>query len=116
MEKPRRPRRLYAGTVQNFVVAWLDENIDEEINIDCQNTIIKLREVVNAVNTFTNIEECVTFITDIKDEKVFMISSGTLGQTSVPIVHDMTQVNTIYIFCANTTRHEQWTQQWAKIK
>ncbi|CAF0758791.1 unnamed protein product [Adineta steineri] len=116
MEKPRRTRRLYAGTVQNFVVAWLDENIDEENNIDCQNTIIKLREVVNAVNTFTNIEECVTFITDIKDEKVFMVSSGALGQTSVPMVHDMIQVNTIYIFCANTTQHEQWAKEWAKIK
>ncbi|CAF1271764.1 unnamed protein product [Adineta steineri] len=116
MEKPRRSRRLYGGTVQNFVVAWLDENIDEENNTGCQNTISKLREVVNTVNTFTNMEECVTFITDSKAEKVFMISSGALGQTTIPMIHDMAQVSSIYIFYGNNTRHEQWTKQWPKIK
>ncbi|CAF1267984.1 unnamed protein product [Adineta steineri] len=116
MEKPRRSRRLYGGTVQNFVVAWLDENIDEENNTDCQNTISKLREVVNTVNTFTNMEECVTFITDSKAEKIFMILSSALGQITVPVVHDMVQVSTIYIFYGNKVRHEQWTKQWPKIK
>ncbi|CAF4192507.1 unnamed protein product, partial [Adineta steineri] len=116
MEKSRRSRRLDGATVQNFLVVWLDENINEENNIDCQNTITKLREVVNAVNTFTNMEECVTFITDIEAEKVFVILSDTLGQATVPVIHDMTQVNTIYIFCENKTRHEQWTKQWPKIK
>ncbi|CAF1066184.1 unnamed protein product [Adineta steineri] len=116
MENPRRSRRLYGGTVQNFLVVWLDENINEKNNTDCQNTIIKLREVVNTVNTFTNMEECINFITDIKVEKVFMILSGALAQTTVSIIHDMTQVNTTYIFCENKARHEQWTKQWPKIK
>ncbi|CAF1369045.1 unnamed protein product [Adineta steineri] len=116
MEKSKQSRRLCGGTVQNFLVVWLDENIDEENNTDCQNTIIKLREVVNAVNTFTNMEECVNFITDIKAEKVFIVSSDALGQATIPMIHDMTQISTIYIFCENKSRHEQWTRQWSKIK
>ena len=116
MEKPILSRRFYTDTVQNFLVVWLEENIDEVNDTDCQNTIIKLREVVNEVNTFTNMEECVTFINNIKVERVFLISSDALGQTIVPIVHNMVQVNTIYIFCRNKLRHEQWTKQWFKIK
>jgi tetratricopeptide (TPR) repeat protein len=111
IELPRRPS---ARTVQNFLVVWLDGNIDED-NDDYQNTITKLREVVNTVNTFTDVTECVNFVADIKTEKVFMIASGALGQTIVPVLHDMAQVSVIYIFCEDKARHEQWTQQWPKV-
>jgi hypothetical protein len=44
-------------------------------------------------------------MTCIEDETTFIISSGALGQTTAPIVvHDMTQINAIYIFCGNKTR------------
>jgi tetratricopeptide (TPR) repeat protein len=45
-----------------------------------------------------------------------MISSGAFGQTTVPLVHDKPQVNTIYIFCSNKTRHEKWAKEWPKIQ
>jgi tetratricopeptide (TPR) repeat protein len=101
---------------QNFLLIWLDGNIDEKTNAECQNIITKLREVVNALNTFNDVDECIKFITDIKAEKVFMISSDALGQTIVPVVHEMAQISTIYIFGQNKTRHEQLAQQWPKVK
>jgi tetratricopeptide (TPR) repeat protein len=61
-------------------------------------------------------DECIDFINEIKEEKIFMISSGTLGKTTVPIVHDQPQISTIYIFCGDETRHEKWVQNWPKIK
>jgi len=106
----------YVRTIQNFRLVWLDSNIDDVNNNDCMITITKLRQVVNAVQTFTNADECIAFITNIEDEKIFMISSGKLGETTVPIVHDKPQLSTIYIFCGNKTRHECWTQQWPKVK
>ena len=75
-----------ARMIQNFHLVWLDGNIDEDNNDDCKNTITKLRETVNTVNTFTDINECIDFITDIKEEKTFIISSGEFGQTVVPVV------------------------------
>jgi tetratricopeptide (TPR) repeat protein len=110
----RRPHHI--RRIQNFLLVWLDSTIDEINNQDCINTITNLREVVNTVNTFTDVNECLNFIKNITEEKTFMISSGALGQTVVPIVHDMPQVSTIYIFCGNKTRHEQWTKQWSKVK
>src|SRR5271167_3685267 len=113
----RRPRRpLNPPTVQNFRLVWLDGSIDEVNNDDCRNSITKLRQVVNTVNTFTDVNECIDFINSIEEEKAFMISSGALGQTTVPIVHDKPQISTICIFCGNKARNEKWAKEWPKVK
>jgi tetratricopeptide (TPR) repeat protein len=102
--------------IQNFRLIWLDSNNDAINNDDSINTIKKLREVVNTVNKFTDINECIQSMTNIEDEKVFMIYSGELGQTIVPIVHDVAQINCIYIFCKHKVRHEEWAKDCSKVK
>jgi tetratricopeptide (TPR) repeat protein len=111
---PRRPRN--ARMVQNFHLVWLDGSIDEINNDDCRNSITKLRQVVNTVNTFTDVDKCIEFINSIQQEKTFMISSGAFGPTIVPVVHGKPQVSTIYIFCANQAWHEKWAKEWPKIQ
>jgi tetratricopeptide (TPR) repeat protein len=103
-----------ARIVQNFHLVWLDGSIDET-NDDCRNSITKLRQVVNTVNTFVDVDECIDFINGIKQERAFVISSGALGKTTVPMVHDKPQVNTIYIFCGNKGHHEKWAKEWKKV-
>jgi tetratricopeptide (TPR) repeat protein len=102
--------------IQNFRLIWLDSRIDEVNNDDSVNIITKLRQVVNAVNKFTDVDKCIEFITNIENEKIFMICSGELGQTTVPIIHDMAQINCVYIFCKDKPRHAQWTKEWFKVK
>ena len=112
-----RPGRIpHVRMVQNFLLVWLDGSIDEDNNDDCRNSITKLRQVVNTVNTFTAVDECIDFITDIKDEKIFMIISGTFSQIIVPVIQDIPQVSSVYIFCENKAELEQWAQQWSKVK
>jgi hypothetical protein len=55
-------------------------------------------------------------MSDIEDEKIFMICSGEFGQTTVPIVHNMAQINCIYIFCKHKARHKHWANKWSKVK
>ena len=102
--------------VQNFLLVWLDGSIDEENNDDCRNSITKLRQIVNTVNTFTAVDECIDFITDVKYEMIFMIISGPFSQTIVPIIQDIPQVSSVYIFRENKTTPVQWAKQWSKIK
>ena len=64
--------------VQDVLLIWLDSNIDEEHNDDCRNTITQLKHVVNAVKTFTDGEQCITFLSENNDYKVCMIISGAL--------------------------------------
>jgi tetratricopeptide (TPR) repeat protein len=106
----------FPSNIQNFVLVWLDANIDKVNNNDCRNTIKQLQQVVHTVNTFIDVNQCIDFITDIKDKKVFMITSGSLGEIVMPIIHDMFQIDSIYIFCQDESRHKQWAQNWLKIK
>ncbi|CAF1483134.1 unnamed protein product [Adineta steineri] len=108
-------RRINMQRVQNVVLIWLDNNIDQN-NDDCQNTIIQLRQVVNDTNTFTDVDQCFEFIEAIVEKKACMIISGSLGQHFVPRVHSMSQVDSIFIFCENQKHQEQWVKDWPKIK
>ena len=102
-----------ARLVQNFHLVWLDRDIDEN-NDDFRNSITKLREVVNTVNTFIDVDECIDFVSSIQ-ERAFVISSGALAQTTVPLTHDIPQVNSFYIFCENKIQHEEWAKKWTKV-
>ncbi|CAF4163781.1 unnamed protein product, partial [Adineta steineri] len=108
-------RRVNIRQMQNVLLIWLDSNIDET-NDDCQNTITKLRCAVNDVNRYTNGDKCIEFIQTIVDKKVCMIISGSLGQQIMPRAHNMSQVDSIFIFCGNKKLHEQWAKDWPKIK
>ncbi|CAF1063947.1 unnamed protein product [Adineta steineri] len=108
-------RRINIQQLQNVLLIWLDSNIDETNN-DCQNTITKLRHAVNDIKTYTNGDQCLEFIQTIIDNKICMIISGSLGQQIVPRVHNMSQMDSIFIFCGNKKYHEQWTKDWPKIK
>jgi len=101
--------------IQNFHLVWLDANINEEAD-DFRKSITKLRQVVNTVNTFVDANKCIDFINNIPEETAFMIISGALGQTTVPIVHNKKQISDVYIFCGNKDWHEKWAKEWSKIK
>ena len=100
---------------QNFLLVWVDGNIDQS-NDDCRNSLTQLRTTVNDVRLFTQIDRCIKFLNAIEDEKVFLITSGSLGQQLIPVVHTYSHIETIYIFCSDKSRHEQWTKEWMKIK
>ncbi len=89
----RQHRPIRTRMVQNFLLIWLDGNIDEINNDDFLNSMNKLRQVVNKVKTFTDVDECVEYIDGIKQEKIFMIFPGALSETTVPIIHDKPQIN-----------------------
>jgi hypothetical protein len=109
-------QRRNISMVQNVLLIWLDTSIDEK-HSDCQKTSTQLRSVINVINTFTGGDECIEFITNnSNNEKICMIISGALGQLIVPLVHNMSQVDSIFIFCDNRKRHKQWVKEWPKIK
>ena len=103
--------------IQNVLLIWLDENINTKDNFNCPNVIKELEQVVNHVKTFTSTEPCVEFITEeINNEKACMIISGALGERVIPQIHDLLQIDSIFIFCRNEQYHKQWAKAWSKIK
>ncbi|CAF4187157.1 unnamed protein product, partial [Adineta steineri] len=108
-------RRINMQRMQNVLLVWLDNNINEN-NADCNNTIKQLKCVVNNINTFTDSEECVEFIQTINNNKICMIVSESLAKHIVPHVHDMSQVDIILIFYSNEDWDKRWAKEWPKIK
>ncbi|CAF3478114.1 unnamed protein product [Rotaria socialis] len=107
--------RLRRRMVQNYLVIWVDGNIDENIE-DCRNTLAQLRAAVSEVNMCTTPEGCIEFLNEMDDGKAFVISSGALGQSLVSDIHGMPKVDAIYIFCGNKAHHEPWAKDWPKIR
>jgi tetratricopeptide (TPR) repeat protein len=107
-------RQINMQMMQNVLLIWLDNNIDN--NADYHNTITQLRCAVNTINTFTDSEKCIQFLENLHNDKACMIISGSLGEYVVPRVHNMLQVDSIFIFCDNKKYHEHWIKNWTKIK
>ncbi|UJR29644.1 hypothetical protein I4U23_017192 [Adineta vaga] len=105
-------QRFDVQKLQIVTVVWLDKYFGEN-NEDYQNAIVKLYK---HINIFTDNDKCVEFILDIDHQNVCMIISGSIGQILLPCIHDIHQLDSIFIYCNNEEHHEQWTKQWSKIK
>ncbi|CAF1069094.1 unnamed protein product [Adineta steineri] len=100
---------------QNYLLIWVDASIDQA-DKDCQNTLAQLKNVVNDVNLCTEPIQCIEALNTVDKGQVFVITSGSLGQNLVPEIHGIPQLDAIYIFCDDKSTHEEWTQNWTKIK
>src|SRR5690349_8431569 len=47
--------------IQNFLLIWLDSNLDES-NQDFCNSLTKLRRTVDTIETFRDVDECLKYI------------------------------------------------------
>ncbi|CAF2744616.1 unnamed protein product [Rotaria sp. Silwood2] len=101
--------------VQNFLLIWLDGKIDEFID-DYRNSIKQLRRTVNTIEIFRDVDECIGYISQLQNEKSFLIVSGALCESVVPRIHDVAQVYSIYIFCRKQSKYEEWALSWFKVK
>ncbi|CAF1429434.1 unnamed protein product [Adineta steineri] len=108
----RQPRQRRAT---NYLLIWVDASIDQA-DKDCQNTLTQLKSVVNDVKLCIEPNQCIQVLKKVDKERAFVITSGSLGQYLVPEIHSMPQLDAIYIFCGNKSRHEGWVQKWTKIK
>ncbi|CAF4574666.1 unnamed protein product, partial [Rotaria sp. Silwood2] len=101
-----RPRRQF---LQNFLLIWLDADFDESKG-EYKKPIQHLQNILAIVTTFTDVDECIDFLTDIHDEKVFMIVSGALAQRLIPEIQECPQLTSIYVLCDNQSTHEKWVK------
>lgn len=114
-EEKTEVTRMNMFILRDVYLIWLDGNIDYTKS-DCQNTMKNLSRTSNQMKTFSDMELCIQFLNTIVDKRICLIISGAFGSTFVPRVHNMLQVDSIFIFCANKLYHEVWAKEWAKIK
>ncbi|CAF1371542.1 unnamed protein product [Adineta ricciae] len=109
--------RQHSRLTQNFVLVWLDPNLQaDSIDEEHRGVVNQVEAVINAVHIFSDVNECAQFLREIKREKIFMIVSGQMGQHTIPHIHDIAKLDSIYVFCGVKSKHDKWVQEWPKIK
>lgn len=101
--------------IENFVIVWLDANINETQDHD-KKIINNLRMVTQTVKTFTNATTCIDNLIQIEDEKVFLIVSDACDRAILSHLQCMPNVEAIYVFSRKKSMDETWMQEWSKIK
>jgi hypothetical protein len=66
----------------------------------------EMEAAVNTIQIFTHADKCHDYLRTMKKTRALVISSGSSGQYIVPKIHGLAQVDAIYIFCDDTSRHE----------
>ncbi|CAF3573917.1 unnamed protein product [Rotaria sp. Silwood1] len=69
------------------------------------------------VVTLTSSEDCINYINSLKNinQQVCLITSGSLGVTVIPLIHNIDQIESILVFCIEKTKYEYMQKRYRKI-
>jgi len=100
--------------LETTTLIWLDNpsiKSEEEIN-----TEQKFRSAINHIKLFDNINECEKYIQHLfRDDRVVLITNGQLGKSFIPCIHHYRQITSIYIFCIDQKKNEEWAKKFLKV-
>ncbi|CAF1048341.1 unnamed protein product [Didymodactylos carnosus] len=106
-------REPHNEIMEDFIVIWLDANIEQKDKLF--DTRSRLSSIIHYIKTFRNIDDFMEYISTVKIEKIFLITSGSLGEQAVPLLENMQQILFIYIFCFAISEHKIWARKYSKI-
>ncbi|CAF3399744.1 unnamed protein product [Rotaria sp. Silwood1] len=98
----------------NFVVIWLDKDVNKRQENEDTRALLRLA-VGNQLKTFDNPDQCIDYITTEQMKLVFLIISNAYGHYLVPMIYQIPQIQTIYIFCVKRQLAEKWAKEDFKI-
>ncbi|CAF3097599.1 unnamed protein product, partial [Rotaria sp. Silwood2] len=97
--------------LEELYLIWLDSNMNK--TNDCKEIESQLRSINSYLKTFDNIDDFLHYIQSIgPEEKIFFIVSGNLGESTVPQIYNLSNIQSIYVFCHNKTKHKIWANQF----
>ncbi|CAF1956356.1 unnamed protein product [Rotaria magnacalcarata] len=102
-----------SSNFESFACLWLDQSVNTtKDNLETQK---ELRQVINHLRTFDDMDKCEEYIRQITKEKVVLIVSGASGRELVPRLHDLPQFSACYVFCQDQKRNEEWANKYHKV-
>ncbi|CAF1431783.1 unnamed protein product [Adineta steineri] len=88
---------------QDAIIIWLDDTVETSTEPEWFNIASKLREIIHHLEVYTNINECIQFISSIAIEKVFLIVTGTYGADfDIRIFQEI--INDVFIYVLMTEK------------
>lgn len=78
----------------------------------------QLLYLTHIVSLFDQADRCVDFMTDLVNRRIFLIISTTFNEI-IPLIHDLPQLNAIYIFHSEDMKNNtelRWLPKYHKFK
>ncbi|CAF0761631.1 unnamed protein product [Rotaria sp. Silwood1] len=99
----------------NIILTWLDANIENEENKQTFNTLC---EKFGDCMQFSDESNFNRFLGRIMNNtrRIILIVSGQIGEKLVPVIHERSNILSIYVYCSRREYHEQWSQGFSKTK
>ncbi|CAF1327966.1 unnamed protein product [Didymodactylos carnosus] len=97
---------------EDFTVIWLEKHTTD----DYSNRKADIRHLINYIKTFTNIDQCKEYLSNNRNQKVLFVVTGVLGETTIPLVHEQSNIMCIYVYCENMLKHQDWAKNFKKIR
>jgi hypothetical protein len=114
LSKNDLPMKIDDTNLEIFSLIWLDQNVNI---IDNKDTEQKFRSIINHLKKFQDVKQCQQFIEQrSKKDRLILIINDELGREIVPLIHNLRQVMSIYIYNINQKSDEQSTYKFAKVK
>ncbi|CAF3168391.1 unnamed protein product, partial [Rotaria sp. Silwood2] len=101
--------------MDQFIIIWFDVDIPSA-NQTIKHLLDQLQLISNEIKTFSDVNECADFITDVADKKILLIISPIAGQLLLPFIEHVSQLYSIYVFNSQHAYDDQWTFKQNKVK
>ncbi|CAF1136074.1 unnamed protein product [Didymodactylos carnosus] len=97
--------------IEDITLLWLDLNMNSTtMTTDSKLTKESLQEVNNFVLFFTEKDECLNYIKNVKHEKIILVLSGSSSVSNnnelLQQCHLLRQIDSIFIFCMEKHKYE----------
>ena len=100
--------------IENVMIVCLE--ISSHENQIVQQWKQDLHQIIYAVETFTDINQCQAFISSIKYERILLIMSDSLDDQFARNMIDYEQVSCIFITCFHENKHKNWISHFRGIR
>ena len=108
----RMPR---SRMLQSFSLIWLDTHMSQT-DPYLRDELDQLKRITGTVDTFHDIDQCISHVHTIQNMKTFLIVSHDLASHAIDQMHDLSQLESIYICPVDVSKDDPWTHQWTKVK
>ncbi|CAF1426262.1 unnamed protein product [Rotaria magnacalcarata] len=101
--------------IDQFIIIWFDADFPSG-NQTIKHLLDQLQRISNEIETFSDVNKCVDFITDVVDKKILLIISPVAGQLLLPFIEPVSELYSIYMFSSQHTSDDQWAFKQNKVK
>ncbi|CAF1489922.1 unnamed protein product, partial [Didymodactylos carnosus] len=100
--------------LETFSIVWLDRNIHDFDDVD--DIQKEFRAIIDYIQLFDRLEKCEDYMKKAKEDKIYFIVSQEYAPNIISHIHDLQQVQTIYIFSLGQENNarEQRTKHYSK--